>query len=256
MVATNSARHASRNRNNHQVRIDTRERSHHNRNQNAEGSPRGSCRKSKTNSNQENKRRHKVHQARCTSRNKACHKVFCAKRIGNALQAPGKHQNDDCRDHRLKTFGQAFQALAQLQDSTAQIPNHSHDKGGKATENKAHRGVTSAKGINKALMRLSTGKESTCINQAQHAKENQRHNGEYQIQHCSTFIFHIHFLHFRTDHVCNGFALFHRSKIHLQKHQCKQGHNRQQRIEIKGNCLNEKPQTIFAFDKARHSRCP
>ena len=256
VVSANGARHAGGNAYDHEVVIGTAEGCDDNRDEDSEGSPGGSRGKGEEYGDAEDDGGHQVHESGSASGDEPCNEVLCAECVGDALEAPCENEDEDCGYHGLETFWEAFEALAELENSARQVPDDGEDEGCETSEDEAYGGVARAKCVDKSLMGFSAREESARVDEADKAENDEAANGEDEIQDSALCVRRGDFLHFVFDHRFCGFELFHGPEFDLHDDNCEKREYGEKCVEVVWNGLDEKPETVFAIDEARDCGCP
>ena len=258
VIAAHCPRHTSGNGDNHQLRIGFFKNSDNNGDQDSKGSPACPCSEGKETTYQENDGRKQVHQASRCLLHRGRNESRRTQAVRHRFQRPCEGQYQDGRHHSLKAVRQACHAVRKAQHSAYAVKKDGEHHGKEASQSKAHRSIT----VGKSRDEISAGEETASINHPHNAADNQHKNGYYQIHHTASgicsFHFHLFFILFPGRKKISVLRIFfmscHRSEIKLHHHQADHHGNRQKRVKIIGNRLNENGKSILSFHKARY-RC-
>ena len=150
----------------------------HNRDQNTEGSPGSSCGKRQENGNQENNAGQEVHETRRGVLHQSRHKFLGTQAVRHCLQRPGKGQNQDRGDHRLKSLRNTLHAFLKRKHPADQIDDYGDHQPEEGTEYQADRSVAARERVDK----IGPGEKSSGVDHPDDAADHKGGNRNNQIK--------------------------------------------------------------------------
>ena len=154
---------------------------HHNGDQNAEGSPGGAGGERQQAADEEDHSRQKIHEPGGRIFDDFRHKGSGGKIVCHGFQRPGKGQDQDGRNHGFKAFGQTVHAFSEGHDPADQKQDNGDHQGKEGAKHQSHGSVASGKGFRQA----GSGEESSGVQHAPNAADNEADNRNQQIDDAS-----------------------------------------------------------------------
>ena len=184
MIPAYRSCHTCRDGNDHQSLVCLCKNRNDNRNQNSKSAPGSSRSKCQKASDQENDRRKEVHQSFRKLIHTHCNKRCRSETVCHRFQGPCKCQDHNCRNHRLKSFRNAFHTLFKSQNLPDTVQPNRKNEAKEASEDKSHRRVT----VRERCYKINPVKKSSGIDHADYTANDQRCNRNQKICHFPIFI--------------------------------------------------------------------
>ena len=260
VVAAHGTRHAGRDGNHHEFAVDALEAGNHDGNQNAERAPRRARSEGQAHGDNKDDGGQEVHQAGGSMRCEAGYIGCCPQAVRHMLQRPGKHQNQYGGNHLAEALGQAVHTVAERCRAAQQIICHGERKGYGRAHHQSQRGIALGKGGDEVLATEETAR----VNHADDTADDEKDHGNHQVGHAAR--------RSAARRLSTGRALFaggeevaakgiplvlqHGTVVELHDGDEDNHRQRQQRVEVEGDGLDEEADAVFIFDEPRHRSGP
>ena len=246
MVTADSAGQTGGNGNHHQLTAG--EHAAHDGQQHTKGAPGGAGGESQAGADEEHDGRQEVCQMARGVTDEFSNKHGSAQLTGDAGQCPSEGEDQHSGDHGLKAVSKGSGELLEGDDPPGQVQHSRENQCQNAAKNQAHRCIAVRKSIDKTL----AFEETAGVDHAHHAAHDQRHDGQHQIQNRALGVtFFVGGIGVGTgvggvQIAVLGVLLMdtHGTIIELHQRHGDDHEQRQQRVKIIGNGLDEQCQAL------------
>ena len=188
-----------------------------------------------------------------------CHKFLCAQNICNGFQRPCEGQDQDRRNHCLKTCRHTFHAFLEGQGTAAQVINQGDNQCHETSHGKSHGRVT----VGERFDYRYTVKDTAGIEHPDDTADDQHDNREKHVHHVAAFrIFCLNFFEFLLacgkQVAFDGIILMQTHRTIVKSPQGDGNHHNdcQQCIVVVRNCGYKQAESVFSLYKTGNCRCP